>query len=413
MNTVEEIITEDNIPELLESEELLEILEESDELVEKENTPETKIEEAIDITLETENEDLMPTSASEMENDNELVVKLEDVETLLETEEKEVSKQQEPIDIKNEQTTITNEVVNNIENHSYEEVSLDELASLSDISDEPEISGNNEVDSTESEEIKQLLDDDLKAMLSEENTTVNNIQETTNIPVQQTKTNINTLYETPTQHARTNVNNEEFVLPPEPVSETTVNSAKKALTVIALFILLASAGVAAWFVNNQKNAANDIAMENTNPDEMFNMQNQNMEEQTPAVSQDINKSMTNSFSEKPSAITITKLSWQISEKLALENSVKEYLQTAGKNIQMNLQNDLSNSADINFNNSIKVSFEIAQDNTLKGLQILESSGSDQIDDIVARSIKNTLKYVSVPKIESHKSDYFLTLIINF
>lgn len=80
---------------------------------------------------------------------------------------------------------------------------------------------------------------------------------------------------------------------------------------------------------------------------------------------------------------------------------------------MNLQNDLANSADINFNNSIKVSFEIAQDNTLKGLQILESSGSDQIDDIVARSIKNTLKYVSVPKIESHKSDYFLTLIINF
>ena len=145
------------------------------------------------------------------------------------------------------------------------------------------------------------------------------------------------------------------------------------------------------------------------------MQNQGQgeDDQTPAVSQDINKSMTNSFSDKPAAITITKLSWQVSEKLAADASVKEYLQTAGKNIQMNLQNDLANSADINFNNVIKVSFEIAPDNTMKGMQVLESSGSDQIDDIVLRSIKNTLKYISVPKLKDFKSDYFLTLIINF
>ena len=88
-------------------------------------------------------------------------------------------------------------------------------------------------------------------------------------------------------------------------------------------------------------------------------------------------------------------------------------QFSGKNIQMNLQNDLANSADINFNNIVKVSFTIAQDNTMKGMQVLESSGSDQIDEIVLRSIKNTLKYVSVPKVKDFKSDYFLTLIINF
>ena len=65
------------------------------------------------------------------------------------------------------------------------------------------------------------------------------------------------------------------------------------------------------------------------------------------------------------------------------------------------------------NNIVKVSFTIAQDNTMKGMQVLESSGSDQIDEIVLRSIKNTLKYISVPKIKDFKSDYFLTLIINF
>ena len=50
---------------------------------------------------------------------------------------------------------------------------------------------------------------------------------------------------------------------------------------------------------------------------------------------------------------------------------------------------------------------------MKGIQVLESSGSDQIDDIIVRGIKNTLKYVSVPKLKDYNSDYFLTLIINF
>ena len=206
----------------------------------------------------------------------------------------------------------------------------------------------------------------------------------------------------------------QFELAQEPVSAKTVNTTKKIIVGAAVLLLLAAGGVGSWLYNNAKNAQ-DANLDASADGEFFNMQNQGQgeDDQTPAVSQDINKSMTNSFSDKPAAITITKLSWQVSEKLAADASVKEYLQTAGKNIQMNLQNDLANSADINFNNVIKVSFEIAPDNTMKGMQVLESSGSDQIDDIVLRSIKNTLKYISVPKLKDFKSDYFLTLIINF
>ena len=206
----------------------------------------------------------------------------------------------------------------------------------------------------------------------------------------------------------------QFELAQEPVSAKTVNATKKIIVGAAVLLLLAAGGVGSWLYNNAKNAQ-DANLDASADGEFFNMQNQGQgeDDQTPAVSQDINKSMTNSFSDKPAAITITKLSWQVSEKLAADASVKEYLQTAGKNIQMNLQNDLANSADINFNNVIKVSFEIAPDNTMKGMQVLESSGSDQIDDIVLRSIKNTLKYISVPKLKDFKSDYFLTLIINF
>ena len=192
---------------------------------------------------------------------------------------------------------------------------------------------------------------------------------------------------------------------------------KKAAISAGVVVLLAAAGAGAWFMNHQKAANSGDNMDLANQgDPVFDFQNQGSEQpdtESGAVSQDINKSMANSFSDKPAAITITKISWQVSEKLAQEASVKEYLQTAGKNIQMNLQNDLANAADVPFNTSVKISVTLAPDNTLKGMQVLESSGSDKIDESMLRSIKNTLKYVSVPKLKDYKSDYFLTLIINF
>ncbi len=211
----------------------------------------------------------------------------------------------------------------------------------------------------------------------------------------------------------------ELDLSQEPMSAEAVKKTKKLAIAGALITLLAIGGAAGGFYMYQKNiAANNDSIDTAQDNQVFDFQNKGSDEEvadtaSAAVSQDINKSMTNSFSDKPAAISITKLSWQINEKLAVEPSVKEYLQTAGKNIQLNLQNDLANASDVAFNNSVKVSIEIAPDNTIKGIQVLESSGSDKIDAAITTSIKNTLKYVSVPKLKNYNSDYFLTLIINF
>ena len=211
----------------------------------------------------------------------------------------------------------------------------------------------------------------------------------------------------------------ELDLSQEPMSAEAVKKTKKLAIAGALITLLAIGGAAGGFYMYQKNiAANNDSIDTAQDNQVFDFQNKGSDEEvadtaSAAVSQDINKSMTNSFSDKPAAISITKLSWQINEKLAVEPSVKEYLQTAGKNIQLNLQNDLANASDVAFNNSVKVAIEIAPDNTIKGIQVLESSGSDKIDAAITTSIKNTLKYVSVPKLKNYNSDYFLTLIINF
>ena len=297
---------------------------------------------------------------------------------------------------------------------------------------------------TDDEELHGLLDDDLLALLSDEdqaNTSDNEENSSTQqqvneensveqqtpdatisddtIDAQEENGEIENLFDE--QEAPQDGEQVELDISQEPMSAEAVKKTKKLAIAGALIALLAIGGVAGGYYMYQKNiaAANNDSADTAQDNQVFDFKNnavQGEEEEdtsSAAVSQDINKSMTNSFSDKPAAISITKLSWQVSEKLAVEPSVKEYLQTAGKNIQLNLQNDLANSADVAFNNSVKVSFEIAPDNTMKGIQVLESSGSDKIDAAITKSIKNTLKYISVPKLQNYKSDYFLTLIINF
>ena len=311
--------------------------------------------------------------------------------------------------------------------------------------------------STEDNDLQDLLDDDLLALLSDEDdepaetsaspsVQINdeqpytgeepqNVQTNTQVEDAQFTTDDNSDDVTDSAHSEENGEIEnlfeeqetpedgeqvELDLSQEPMSAEAVQKTKKVAIAGALIALLAIGGVAGGYYMYQKNiaAANNDSIDTTQDNQVFDFQNNAAADETTdtssaAVSQDINKSMTNSFSDKPAAISITKLSWQVNEKLAVEPSVKEYLQTAGKNIQLNLQNDLANAADVAFNNSVKVSFEIAPDNTMKGIQVLESSGSDKIDAIITKSIKNTLKYVSVPKLPNYNSDYFLTLIINF
>ena len=294
--------------------------------------------------------------------------------------------------------------------------------------------------SVENDELQSLLDEDLMSLLSEDDsmeetqkttkeidelaqesaqlieehqnkeTKQENVQLNENV---QANEDIASLFDNNETGSQEGTNPQEFELAKEPLSEETMKKTKRVAVLAGLLVVLMAAGGGMFFVNHQKSAnSNNDTSSNEQFFDSLNQASQNNEENQ-GVSQDINRSMTNSFSDKPAAITITKLSWQVSEKLALDPSVKEYLQTAGKNIQMNLQNDLANSADVAFNNSVKVSFVIAPDNTMKGMQILESSGSDKIDEEISKSIKNTLKYISVPKIKNHNSDYFLTLIINF
>ena len=416
---------EETEPETLE--EPLELLSEDNELLELGDEP-TEVQPSVDETAVAEPEIEEP---------------IMDEPAIEEPLEEQTDSYQEPVELKyddEETEEIEQDIEQEEENPQELPAMFDFAKATADIETEPD-----ENQSKQDEEIQGLLDDDLLALLSDsdtedteeqEETQSYKSQEFTQEPEQeydqpsefeseefeQPEFSVDTQESQPleqdgddTIHSlfenQANAQSEEgaqdgvaeFELAPEPVSASTVNKTKQIAVAAALVVLLAGAGAGAWFMNHQKATTEETPLDTANSDQLFDFQNQGTQSeespdtQSAAVSQDINRSMANSFSDKPAAISITKLSWQVSEKLASEASVKEYLQTAGKNIQMNLQNDLANASDVAFNNTVKVSFEIAPDNTLKGIQVLTSSGSDKIDDIILRSIKNTLKYINVPK----------------
>lgn len=144
---------------------------------------------------------------------------------------------------------------------------------------------------------------------------------------------------------------------------------------------------------------------------------------TAGVNKDMTKVMTNVFDENPSTVAVTKISWEVPQSIASNELFSKYLQIAGKNLQLNLKNDLVNATEFAYNDKVKVLIIIGKDNNIKKLEILNTSGSEQIDDLVLQSIKETLKYINVPQLPdssvpsqhnlAKENSYNLKLAINF
>lgn len=144
---------------------------------------------------------------------------------------------------------------------------------------------------------------------------------------------------------------------------------------------------------------------------------------TANVPKDMDKVMTNVFDENPSAVAVTKISWEVPQSIAQNELFSKYLQIAGKNLQLNLKNDLINATEFAYNDKVNVLIVIGKDNKVRKLEILKTSGSEQIDELVLQSIKETLKYINVPQLPdspipsqhnlAKENEYNLKLAINF
>lgn len=101
-------------------------------------------------------------------------------------------------------------------------------------------------------------------------------------------------------------------------------------------------------------------------------------------------------SKKTNFVEVKKLSWEVPGAVSAEPAFREYFQSAGKSIKSALMTDLLSVTDIAYASEMRVSVTLTQDGTFREARIVTSSGSNQIDNIVLRTVNQTLNVLKAP-----------------
>lgn len=137
------------------------------------------------------------------------------------------------------------------------------------------------------------------------------------------------------------------------------------------------------------------------------------ENQPIEANRDMGKAVSDAFLSEPVNATISKVAWEVPEDFAYNDGFRKYLQIAGKNLKLNLQNNLLLATEMAYSNKVVIDLVINKDGSLQSENLVTSSGSKQIDKIVLQSVKETLMYLKMPSGELGSNSVNATLIINF
>ena len=129
---------------------------------------------------------------------------------------------------------------------------------------------------------------------------------------------------------------------------------------------------------------------------------------------DLNKSMTDAFSDQSQFVTSVKgINWMCLPSLFNDQEFKSYLQKLDKALKLNLNSNLLNSSSSPINNSITYKMAIDNEGNLLKIQSASSTGSDELDNIVLQSIKETLALQKTQIISNsqQKADKYLLQVV--
>lgn len=93
---------------------------------------------------------------------------------------------------------------------------------------------------------------------------------------------------------------------------------------------------------------------------------------------------------------VTRISWDAPESLVKKGNYTKYLQIIGKNIKLNLQNDLLLVNDIPANKIAKVDINIASNGNVNAIKITSSSGSPSIDASIEKVVNEIITNMKPP-----------------
>ena len=131
----------------------------------------------------------------------------------------------------------------------------------------------------------------------------------------------------------------------------------------------------------------------------------------PPKPKNLNDAIATALTKDFSGVRISKVSWEVSETLVNNSDVKRYLTIAGKSIKNALSQDLMAATEPSFKDVVVADIIYKKDGSVSDVKISSSSGSDQIDKIIVKSIKDTLNYIKMPALNIDKSEYTAKLVV--
>ena len=111
------------------------------------------------------------------------------------------------------------------------------------------------------------------------------------------------------------------------------------------------------------------------------------------------------------APSVSKISWEAPQSLVKNEEYTKFLQLAGKNVKLNLQNELLLVNDVPTNKIIKIEIRYSASGEVISAKILQSSGSELIDHTVQKVINDTLKYMKPPSVGLFSKSVSITLLV--
>lgn len=106
---------------------------------------------------------------------------------------------------------------------------------------------------------------------------------------------------------------------------------------------------------------------------------------------DVNKAIANAFAQTGNGVSLRGLNWFCTSELFSDRTFKDYLQNLDNSLKQNLKNNILNATQIPPKDSVTAKFAVDNNGNLQKVIISESSGLEEIDNIVLQSIKESFE----------------------
>ena len=204
--------------------------------------------------------------------------------------------------------------------------------------------------------------------------------------------------------------NVEQTIPEELIDTTMEQTSKKekksksVVIVAASIVILAAVCTGGFFMANYfMGSSNNFSNETS-----LNNQNQNG-----PVANDINRAMTNAFSDVNQTLNVTKLSWNINISANQTTELKEYMMTMGKMISDEIDNNIMSVQGYIAEKPMKISILVDKKGEVKNIKVSDSCGTEEVDNMLLKSTKSVIESNPPAKYGVSGENINLTLVVNF